>query len=440
MLNLYIFILIHLLEHINGYYTIKFSRNFPIEKESTNLTLFEFIKNRVNNLYKTEILIGEPSQKITGFLKTDSHGFFLSNENCPERAFFEMEKSKTLSIIKNNTKITFSDTLSFNSNSYSRSNDIIIHNYTLYIDKHINEPLCFHIGTQLQRLGEINLLTELHNHKYISTYYYYYKISSGDNIYLFFNVSMKENKDMNYKIIKPLSSYDYKTYQMLQTWGMEFENVFLNNETLYYSRERSIVQFDINLNCIIGTFYFKESFNKFLRENKIYVKPLNYKNEYYVYFFEKNMEGIDKIKNINIKFYHEETNYYFTFDYKDLFLEKSNGYYFLIVFEFDNKYKWKFGIPFFKKYKFIFNLDSKLMAFFENTNINNNVNNNVKDQKIKENKNVTLKVILIIILGFIFIVILVLIIGILIGKKFFGIRKTKVNELLELYDYTSNKK
>ena len=438
MLNLYIFILIHLLEHINGYYTIKFSRKFPIEKESTNLTLFEFIKNRVNNIYKTEILIGEPSQKITGFLNSDSHGFFLSTENCPERSFFEMEKSETFNIIKNNTKITFSDTLSFN--SYSRSNDIIIHNYTLYIDKHINEPLCFHIGTQLQRLGEINLLTELHNHKYISTYYYYYKISSGDDIYLFFNVSMKENKDMNYKIIKPLSSYDYKTYQMLQTWGMEFENVFLNNETLYYSRERSIVQFDINLNCIIGTFYFKESFNKFLRENKIYVKPLNYKNEYYVYFFEKNMEGIDKIKNINIKFYHEETNYYFTFDYKDLFLEKSNGYYFLIVFEFDNKYKWKFGLPFFKKYKFIFNLDSKLMAFFENTNINNNVNNNVKDQKIKENKNVTLKVILIIILGFIFIVILVLIIGILIGKKFFGIRKTKVNELLELYDYTSNKK
>ena len=148
MLNLYIFILIHLLEHINGYYTIKFSRKFPIEKESTNLTLFEFIKNRVNNIYKTEILIGEPSQKITGFLNSDSHGFFLSTENCPERSFFEMEKSETFNIIKNNTKITFSDTLSFN--SYSRSNDIIIHNYTLYIDKHINEPLCFHIGTQLQ--------------------------------------------------------------------------------------------------------------------------------------------------------------------------------------------------------------------------------------------------------------------------------------------------
>jgi hypothetical protein len=440
MLNLYIIILIHLLEHINGYYTIKFSRNFPIEKESTNLTLFEFIKNRVNNIYKTEILIGEPSQKIIGFLNSDSHGFFLSNENCPERVFFEIEKSKTINIIKNNnTKIRFSDTLSFNTNSYSRNNGITIHNYTLCIDKLINEPLCFHIGTQLSRVGEINLLTELHNNKFITNYYYYYKISSGDDIYLFFNVSIYDNKDMNYKIIKPLSSYNYKTYQIEQTWGMEFENVFLNNETLYYSRERSVVQFDINLNCIIGTFYFKESFNKFLRENKIYVRPLNYKNEYYVYFFEKNMEGIYILKNINIKFYHEETNYYFTFDYKDLFLEKINGYYFLIVFEFDNKYKWKFGIPFFKKYKFIFNLDSKLMTFFENTNIDNNINN-IKDQKNEENKNFTFKVIWIIILGFIFIVILVLIIGILIGKKFFGIRKTKVNELLELYDYTSNKK
>ena len=396
MLNLYIIILIHLLEDINGYYTIKFSRNFPIEKESTNLTLFEFIKNRVNNIYKTDILIGDPSQKITGFLKSDSHGFFLSKENCPERSFFEMEKSKTINIIKNNTKIIFSDSISFN--SYSRSNDIIIPNYILSIDKNINEPLCFHFGTQLQREGEINLLTELHNQKYIKTYYYYYKISSGDDIFLFFNVSLNKNKDMNYKIIKPLSFYNYNKYQMQQTWGMEFENVFLNNETLYYSREKLIVEFDINLNCIIGTFYFKESFNKFLRENKIYVKPLNYKNEYYVYFFEKNMEGIDTIKNIKIKFYHQEENYYFTFDYNDLFLEKSNGYYFLIVFEFKNKLKWKFGIPFFKKYKFIFNLDSKLMAFFENTNIDNNNNvNNVKNQKIKENKNVTLKVILFII-------------------------------------------
>ena len=73
----------------------------------------------------------------------------------------------------------------------------------------------------------------MHNKKYIGTYYYYYKISSGDDIYLFFNVSMNENKDMNYKIIKPLSSYNYKRYQIEQTWGMEFENIFLNNETLY---------------------------------------------------------------------------------------------------------------------------------------------------------------------------------------------------------------
>ena len=79
------------------------------------------------------------------------------------------------------------------------------------------------------------------------------------------------------------------------------------------------------------------------------------------------------------------------------------------------------------------------MAFFENINTDNNINN-IKEKNIKENTKYIFKVILIIILGFIFIVILVLIIGILIGKKYFGIRKTKVNELLELYDYSSNKK
>ena len=44
----------------------------------------------------------------------------------------------------------------------------------------------------------------------------------------------------------------------------------------------------------IGTFYFKDFFEQFLKKNKIYVQPKDYKKKYYVYFFEKNLEGIKK--------------------------------------------------------------------------------------------------------------------------------------------------
>ena len=47
------------------------------------------------------------------------------------------------------------------------------------------------------------------------------------------------------------------------------------------------------------------------------------------------------------------------------------------------------------------------------------------------------KNIFIIIIGLIFLIIVILFFGVLIGKKIFGVRKTKVNELLELYDYSA---
>ena len=60
------------------------------------------------------------------------------------------------------------------------------------------------------------------------------------------------------------------------------------------------------------------------------------------------------------------------------------------------------------------------------------------NNKIKENTgyNRYIKIILLIIFAFL----LILFFGILIGKKFFGSRKLKVNELLELYDYRASSK
>ena len=114
------------------------------------------------------------------------------------------------------------------------------------------------------------------------------------------------------------------------------------------------------------------------------------------------------------------------------------------------------GLPFFKKYNFIYNIDSKLIGFHQSNNgiiysESNNSNNltKIRDDNIKKNnindsirnkmnKANLIKIIGIIFLSVLLLIIIILVIGIFIGKKLFETRKTKVNELLELYDYSSN--
>lgn len=69
---------------------------------------------------------------------------------------------------------------------------------------------------------------------------------------------------------------------------------------------------------------------------------------------------------------------------------------------------------------------------FTNSNINNNI---ISYDKNINDKYKSSKIICIVILGLVFAGVIILLFGILIGKKIFSVRKVKVNELLELYDY-----
>lgn len=434
---------------------IRFSRYLPIKKESNNLTLEEFINYRVENIYKTDVSIGDPPQNIPGFLRPDENGFYITNSSCPEKNSFNIAKSRTF--FYGNNKKNFKESLYFYTSFFSTNYYKEIYNYTFSINSiNIQEPFCFHFGTQLlyaYRGNDKDLITILHKTKYIKSYYYYYKIYSEDEVYLVFDLNITDKENINYKFVRPLTESLY--YNTWQKWGLKFEYLNFDDRNVRIKRGVKAV-FDINFGCIIGTPYFKELFEKYLDTNKINVKPI--KNKFYdIYFFDKNMKGIESIKNIELKFYSKELNFHFTFNFNDLILEKDNGYYFLIVFDSNSHYAWKFGFPFFKKYKFIYNQDSKLIGFqdynenshnieYNDTISNGTIRNNDDNKKnemekyIDKDKNSFSKIITIIVLCIIFLVILAVFVGIFIGKKTFRIRKTKVNELLELYDYSSKEK
>ena len=158
-------------------------------------------------------------------------------------------------------------------------------------------------------------------------------------------------------------------------------------------------------------------------------------SEYYYSYYCKKEVDISKMKNIY--FYNKQLDFTFELTYQDLFYynDKDEYNYFLIIFSNDledsdeNQYRfWILGEPFFKKYQFIFNKDSKTMGIY--TSINNKDNGNTWWSKYKW--------------YFILIVLLVILLCGLSVLLFLFLRKPKkrkikANELDDEFDYTSDK-
>ena len=429
---IYFFLLLYLLDLIQSSLIIKFKRYLPIKSESKSITLEEFINKRINNIYTTNIYLGNPPQTIPGFLKSYEHKFYLSNEYCPNQKYFYKEKSRTFSL--QNSDVNYigkfiHDTLYLDT---INSNIIKYDNFFINVDNDLKSPQCFHIGTQLS-FKEIekgtNLIDILYKRNFIKSYFYEYRISNDDELILTLDLNIDINNN-EYKFIKPINRI-VSYYNNNQKWGLSFYKYKLNNYTFNLNREVQ-AEFNINYGCFFGISEFKEYFEKYLEDNDIFVEPKYIEREFYIFFFEKNLKSVEKLKNIELTFYHRELNFNFTFTYEDLFIESDNGYYFLVIFDYKSSDAWKFGYPFFKKYNFVFNHDAKIMGF-TNSNIDKNIISYDKNMTKKKNS----KIVFIIILGVLFIAVLILLFGILIGKKIFSVRKVKVNELLELYDYKS---
>ena len=428
----YFFLLLYLLNLIQSSMIIKFKRYSPINPESKSITLEEFINKRINNIYTTNIFIGNPPQSIPGFLKTYEHKFYLSNEYCPNQKYFYKEKSRTFSLINSEENYIgkyIHDTLYLES---INSNTIELDNFTINVDNDLKSPQCFHIGSQIsfkEIEKDINLIDILHKKNCIKSYFYEYKISNDDELLLVLDLNIDINNSKEYKFIKPINRI-VSYYNSNQKWGLSFYKFKLNNY-IYSLNTETQAEFNINYGCFFGIAEFKEYFEKYLEDNGIFVEAKYIEREFYIFFFEKNIKNVEKLKNFELIFYHRELNFNFTFTYEDLFIESENGYYFLIIFDYKYSDVWKFGYPFFKKYNFVFNHDAKIMGF-TSSSIDNNI---ISYDKNMTNKMRNTKIIFIIIFGVLFVATIILLFGILIGKRIFSVRKVKVNELLELYDY-----
>ena len=267
-----IFLFIQFLNSVQSSIVIKFKKYYPISEESKNMAIGEFVIKRIANEYITEINIGEPPQKIPGFLRTTKYGFLISNNFCPQKAYYFKEKSKSFSYpskLKDYNYVKFSETLHFYSSPESKDYDVKIENYTIHSRGEIIGSQCFYIGTQLLINRDekgTNLIDGLHKKKYIKSYYYEYKIKNEDEMYLILDLDDDFENTKKYKFIRPLIT-PY-TYVINYRWGLTFQSLYLNVYNISYDKETK-AEFDINYGGILGNQNFGAYFKNFLKENSI---------------------------------------------------------------------------------------------------------------------------------------------------------------------------
>ena len=243
------------------------------------------------------------------------------------------------------------------------------------------------------------------------------------------------------------SKNNYKS-QFIKTYSTFSENVMkweLRFNKIYYlnnNEEQKINDINANLdpsNYLIFApkndyeSIIQNYFQKYLNED---ICQYNYIEEYVSIICDKSEKfSINEIKTFpSIYFEHVNLDYTFELSFKELFIEKDNIYYFLIIS--DSLFYttgWTLGNIFMRKFQFIFNLDTKEIGFY-NPKLNkyNNEGYNIN----KNSSNIIIYIILIIILC-----LLLFGICLFIKMKFYPKveKKKRANELDDEYEYVTYK-
>ena len=370
-----------------------------------------------NNIY-THLLIGSPPQKIVSLINFNEYSFNIYNNRCQIPSDYNSENpisktKKDLGFLLTDVYVdTFLTEDIFSFFEITKENKTLILSY-IYAPMNNNEfemtvpkfpYTCANIGLKLSsdqlEAFKYNFLRELKALNIIDNYVFYIEYNETNNKEGNLIIGKKPHEENN--------KYDYKQYKEIYAlnmeiglyWMLRFDTIFLKNVEkgknlfIFNISKNSEAIIEHNLNNIFGTYEFMEFIeNNFFEEkinNNICKKNylLNNLINYECNFF-KDIEYFP-----TIFFEHKNLMYIFELNYKDIFVKYNDKYICLIWFDLKNKNKWRLGKPFLKKYLFSFDLDKKIIGFY---------NPNIKDEieEKNNNKNIKLTLLIIIILSLI---------------------------------------
>ena len=161
----------------------------------------------------------------------------------------------------------------------------------------------------------------------------------------------------NDKIYKEV--YYYNTEISNDKWEISFNKTMSGDKKI--DKVKSIFAFDFN--CIIGSQNYKIEILKIFFEKEIKDNKCK-ENQFNDYIFFTCDESINIKKIPTLYFENNELESKFELNYNDLWVKNEKNWYFLIVFK-ENAYSWTFGIPFFKKKEFIFEINKKRIGLYK---------------------------------------------------------------------------
>ena len=465
------------------------------------------------------ISIGDPPQTIEASFNLKLSNYFITNYCKNSSTFYSYKDSKTFKVIK-----TIENPLDIIDNFYcnetfffqtsDNNNQISVNDMLIYMPKSNEEYTtnCINIGLKfpddLNNKYQETFIQQLKHKNIINKYMWTMILYNNDD------TSVNNDYDGEFIFGDILKDYypkiysDYSSNKLVYSYGA---NINKNNDDnkitvewgillqIFYEYEENneknnialnsyIFEFDFSLNAIIGTYeYFQKIQNNFFKTylNKNICKAhflgrMTYK---FIYCNAESFTINDLKKFPSLNFKNKDLRFIFTLTYEDLFiLTPDNKYYIFNIIitnigndDVEEEEKWVLGLPFWKKYQFSFDIDNKLIYFYnkegkfidksthksgnnemqplneemENTNNDTNITNNQRITSDNKSKNKKIdneikidKLIFVVILGIFFLILVcftVFLIKRTLFKKGYSLmRNKKANELEDEYYYSSD--
>lgn len=380
--------------------------NDKINKINDNsFTIEDFINIKINNNLYSKIKLGEPSQEIITWIDSEEYSYFLYKDICLLNSYFNENKSTTF---ESNNKNTF---------FYNNYGKTIYINETIILKNDINEnnkeikikkfPIMFmkdpkndeffikrnsikditgktcatigfrYIGNFHDKISK-NFLLVLKDLDIIDDYILFLEYDkNGNEDYLILGGYPEElfkNKKMY--MLENQRTVHIKLYNRFKPqWGFKCDKIYSGKEKI----NKEEVAFHHNLGVIFGPKDYQNHIEKVYFNYYINLKICKSKNDgkYKIFYCDKEKFTLEEMKKFpELKFFKNEINEIFNLTYNDLFFNKGNNVYFLIVFNYLYNEIWELGKPFLNKYSFVYNFDSKLIWYYKKIDNNDEINKN----------------------------------------------------------------
>ena len=413
--------------------TFPFKRIFKNETITKNTFYDIYFENKIY----TKINIGIPNTEISVQIKSKQYSFCIRNDsiyNYSNSSSYKINDNNEISI--NNRDFRYS--IKSNETFLLGNENIKVEDLKYMLTKESKYDLDGVIGLQiLDNDGKVwgyNLISQLKDKHIVEKecFFYIFENNSynGELIIGQYPHLIDKYKNIYHEEQFQITSVFIPSYD--QYFDFKFRSVFWNGTEI---QSLSVGHIEIESGIIIGSMKFCDIswdfFAPHFRKQKCSIVDVHVLYESYIC---DDYEDFDITKFPNIEFYVNDADYRFILTYKDIFIKKNGKIYFMICF---NKkgydVTWNLGNIFLKRNMIVFDMDRKIMGFY-NKNIEYNSPTNYND---KENYN-NQKLICLIIIIIIATLVIIGLVAFIIINLVYGKRKKQAYELDDDYDYSNH--